>query len=236
MSAVQDLLDAIFEDARPPFYDEFAGWVRDSRRFKAFATAYQAKIRAKLKQQMRQADTLRDLRAELAAAVLMLRDERLSVEYEKRSVTSGRAPDYTLTYRTHTPFNVEVRRIHPVDTAAGESDDADSRKVKLMAILCEKVGQMPPGMTNFLWLADERAIAHAEIAQAGVTLRTLAEHKDEAFFTRRGFASAAAFLKQYQALSGIVHHLPGQITLYPNPVARYKPSPDIALALTRLLP
>ena len=53
---------------------------------------------------------LKDLRAELETAVLLLRDERFTLEYEKYVATKQRGQDFTVTFKTHTPFNVEVRR------------------------------------------------------------------------------------------------------------------------------
>jgi len=87
---------------------------------------------------------------------------------------------------------------------------------------------------NLLWLVAEDAISEADLNEAGVTLRQLAERKTEEFFTRRGFASAAAFLKQYQHLSGIVLRQPGEIVIWLNALARHKTPPEIVNAIRRL--
>jgi len=49
MPPLDDLLDDLFDGKKPAFYFEFAGWLRGSRRFKAFALTYRGEIRTKLK-------------------------------------------------------------------------------------------------------------------------------------------------------------------------------------------
>ncbi|MBK8022413.1 MAG: hypothetical protein IPK19_13555 [Chloroflexi bacterium] len=229
MSAIDDLLTAIFDSKKPLLYGEFAGWVRDSRRFKAFATTYQSKIRTKLKQARDEAGQ-KDLRAELEAAALLLREDRFVLEYETYVAARQRGPDFTVTFKTHTPFNVEVRRVRSVELA----DDAETRTGKLMAVLCDKVGQMPPSVINLLWLTSDGGLAEDDLARAAATLRQLAERKVEDFFTRRGFENAAEFLRQYQKLSGIVLRAPAGITVWLNPLAKHKPPADLVAAVRRL--
>lgn len=230
MTTLDDLLNDIFDGKKSALYREFAGWVRDSRRFRAFATTYQSKIRSKLKKARDDAG-MKDVRAELETAALLLREDRFTLEYEKFAALKQRGPDFTVTYRTHTPFNVEVRRIRSVEW---EDDDPEVRTGKLMAVLCDKVGQMPPNHINLLWLTSERAMSEEDLTAAVTALRLLAERKVEEFFTRRGFASAAAFLKQYRQLSGIVlRQLDGDV-LWLNSLAQRKAPPEIVTALKRL--
>lgn len=230
MSAVDDLLDSIFDGKQPEFYAEFAGWVRGSRRFKAFATSNNTKIRAKLRN-VRDEDGLKNLRAELETAMLLLREERFTLEYEKYAASKQRGPDFTVTFKTHTPFNVEVRRMRKL-----EMDDGDSQAQinKLMVVLCDKMGQMPPSIVNLLWLTAEREIAEADLNDAMIALRQLAERKAEDFFTRRGFKNAADFLKHYQQLSGIVLRQSGALLVWLNPLARHKTPRDIVTAIRGL--
>ncbi len=230
MTVLDDLLAEIFDGKKPPLYFEFAAWAQGSRRFKTFAGSNRVKIRAKLRN-ARDEGGMKDLRAELETAALLLREERFTVEYEKYAPSKQRGPDFTVTFKTHIPFNVEVRRIRSIELDDG---DAEARSGKLMAVLCAKVGQMPPGIVNLLWLTAERDIAEADLARAALTLRQLAEGKAEAFFTRRGFVSAAIFLRQYQQLSGVVLRQSGASVLWLNPLARHKTPPEIAAALQRL--
>ena len=71
MTTLDELLDEIFDGKKPDLYPEFEGWVRGSRRFKAFAISYRAKIRTKLKN-VRDDGGMKDLRAELETAALLL--------------------------------------------------------------------------------------------------------------------------------------------------------------------
>jgi hypothetical protein len=230
MPALSDLLDEIFDGKRTPLYRDFEGWVRGSRRFKAFVIANSGKIRAKLRT-VRDDAGMKDLRAELETAALLLRDERFTLEYEKYAASKQRGPDFTVTFKTHTPFNVEVRRMRGVEL--GEVD-AEARVGKLMAALCDKVGQMPPSIVNLLWLVAESEIPETDLATALTTLRQLADRKTEEFFTRRGFDSAADFLRHYNHLSAIVLRQAGRNVLWLNSTARHKAPPDIVAAIQRL--
>lgn len=230
MATLDDLLNAIFDGEKPPLYADFEGWARDSRRFKAFATAYATKIRAKLKN-ARDEGGMQDLRAELNAAAILLRDERFTLEYERYAASKQRGPDFTATFKTNLLVNVEVRRMRGVELEAA-SDDAWIGK--LSAVLCDKVGQMPPSIVNLLWMTGERAVSESDIARAVIALRQLAERKDEVFFTRRGFANAAEFLRQYRHLSGIVLHQPNTIGTWLNPLARHTAPPELVNAIRRL--
>ena len=230
MTTNDDLLASIFDGLQRTFYAEFEAWVKGSRRFKVFAADYRVKIRAKLKNVHDDAGA-QDLRAELEIAARLLTEKRFTLEYEKYAASKQRAPDFTVTFKTHTPFNVEVRRIRSVEIEAGDSGAPTG---KLLAVICDKVGQMPPSIVNLLWLVAEREISEADLVQVAATLRQLAERKDEVFFTRQRFESTADFLKQYRRLSGIVVSEPGENTLWLNPLARHKIPPDIVTALRRL--
>lgn len=230
MAALDDLLDAIFDGATPALRAEFAGWLRESRRFRDFAARNRTKLRAKVRG-VRDEGGMADLRAELEAAALLLRDERFTLEYEKYAASGQRGPDFTVTFKTHTLFNVEVRRIRGIELSG---EDPDARLLKLTAVFSDKVGQMPPGIVNLLWLVAEGEIAEQDVDRAAGSLRGLAERKIDEFFTRRGFASAADFLRQYQRLSGIVWQPAGGTTVWLNPIARHKTPEGIAGALRRL--
>jgi hypothetical protein len=229
MNAIDELLKEIFDSKKPAFYNEFEAWVRESRRFKAFASSYRTKIRSKLKNASDE-HGLKDLRAELETASLLLREERFTLEYEKYMALKQRGPDLTVTFKGHILFNVEVRRVRSIEW----DDDPEARNSKLMRILTDKVGQMPAGIINLLWLTAERPISEDDLSRAAITIRQLAERKNEDFFTRRGFKNAADFLKQYQQLSGIVLHQTGENSLWLNSLARHKTPPEIMRAMQRL--
>ena len=230
MTPLDDLMNDIFDGKKPALYPEFEGWLRASRRFKAFATTYRAKIRAKLKN-VRDEEAMKDVRLELETAALLLHEERFTLEYEKYAAFKQRGPDFSVTFKTHTPFNIEVRRIRSVEL---ESADTEARIGKLMNVLCDKVGQMPPSIINLLWLFAEHSLSEADLNDAMLTLRQLAERKTEDFFARRGFASAADFLKQYHRLSGTILRQAGANRLWLNPLARHNVPPEIVTAIQRL--
>ena len=230
MTALDDLLEDIFDGKKTALYPEFEGWVRRSRRFKTFAINYRGKIRAKLKN-VRDEGGMKDLRAELETAALLLREARFTIEYEKYAASRQRGPDFTVTFKTHTPFNLEVRHIRSIELDDG---DIDARIGKLMAVLCDKVGQMPPSIINLLWLIAEYEISEADLTRAVKTLRQLAEGKAEAFFTQCGFKSASHFFKQYRQLSGIILRQSDKNVLWLNSLARHKAPPEIVTAIQRL--
>src|SRR5690242_10546282 len=140
MNTVAELLDYVFDGKKTALYIEFEAWIKASRRFKAFVISNRGKIRTKLKN-VRDEAGLKDLRAELETAMILLREDRFTLEYEKYAALKQRGPDFTVIFKTHTPFNVEVRRIRSVEA---DEDDREARITKLMTILCDKVGQMPP--------------------------------------------------------------------------------------------
>ena len=229
MPALDPLLDDLFAGRHGALRAEFDGWLRGSRRFAAFAETYRGKIRAKLRH-AQDADGLRDVRAELEVAALLLGEERFAIEYEKYAAAKQRGPDFTVTFKTHTPFNVEVRRLRAAETDA----DPEARAARLVYVLVDKVKQMPPSFVNLLWLSAEGQIAEADVPAAATTLRQLAERKADDFFTRRGYESASDFQRAYVRLSGVIWRWTGEPVVWLNPLARHKAPPEIITAIRRL--
>ena len=123
MSAFDELLAYCFDGRHPAFEAEFAGCLRASRRLRAFVEENRSKIRAKLKS-ARDEPGLLDVRAELAAAAALLGDERFALTYEAYAAGKRGGPDFTATFRTHTRFNIEVRRLHGSEARASSADGA----------------------------------------------------------------------------------------------------------------
>jgi hypothetical protein len=230
MSALDELLNSIFDGKKSAFAAEFESWLRSSRRFKAFATSYHSKIRTKLKN-VRDEGGMKDLRAELQTAVLLLREERFSLEYEKFAASKRRSPDFTVTFKTHTPFNVEVRRIRSLELSA---ENPEAHLIKLTAALCDKIGQTQPSMMNLLWLIDEASLSEADLTLAINGLLQLAQNKVEDFFRKYHYESATDFLKHYRQLSGIVLQQNGENRIWQNSQARHKLPSEIVNAILRL--
>jgi hypothetical protein len=211
------------------FRSEFEQWMQSSRRFRAFVDDHCTKIRAKVKS-ARNDESMLDLRAEFYTAALLLQEERFTLAYETYAATKQRGPDFTVTFKGHTPFHVEVRRIR---SSGPLLEDADARRVKLVAVLCDKAGQLPPGTINLLWLFAEEGFCEADLSQAMAALRLRAERKDEDFFLRRGLAGVGSFLELQRRLSGIVLHQDTTV-FWSNPSARRNTPSEVVSAIRRL--
>ena len=135
------------------------------------------------------------LEFELEIARWLLREARFEVAYETFDAREG-GPDYTVTFRVNTRFNVEARRIRTLE--AGEE-----RVRKLVETLVDKTRQMPPNAINLLVMSDGGAPGD-DLDAAATLLRGLAERKVEDFFAHRGYRNAADFLRQYRQLSAVL--------------------------------
>lgn len=211
-----------------PLSAELEQWARASRRFRAFAEQHERKIQARLRRARGDNDVLA-VRAELEAAALLLRDDRFTLEYEPYVAARQRGPDFAVTFKTHTRFNLEVRRVRGGNTA----DDDEAHLGRLMAILCDKAGQMPPSIVNVLWLSAGQQLPEADLGRATLALLRLAEVKADAFFGRHGFANATDYLKYHGRLSAIVVRQPGGPVRWLNPLARHPAPPAILAAIQR---
>jgi hypothetical protein len=102
-----------------------------------FAEAHREKIWKKLRRAT-DGEALRDVRAELQAAHLLVADRRIELAFE--AYGSGKAgPDFTVTFRAGQRFNLEVTRLRRVP-------DATSFGRTLLA----KLRQLPPSAPNVL--------------------------------------------------------------------------------------
>ncbi len=235
---VNELLTYIFSGSRYSFAARFAAWLNASPPFKVFAEAQRAKIRKKV-QNIRDEETRRDLEAELATAYWLLQERRFALDYELYGAEKQRGPDFTVTFRTHIRFNVEVTRLRS-GVAIAASPDPAAALPKMLNTLCAKLGQLPPSIINVLVLVADSDMYEAEVV--GVALRLLSDraaHKDEEFFTRRGFAGTRDFQRQYARLSAVLFRPfseagpPTPATLWPNSQARHPLPSDIAAILQK---
>lgn len=238
-----DLLPYIFTNTRLPLAVQFARWVQESPRFRAFAETYRDKIRKKVRG-ITEAEGYRDLQAELAAAYFLTLERRFSVEYEKYGVGKQRGPDFSITYKTHTRFDVEVTRLRLGQ--AGEAGAAPEPG-KLANTLCAKLEQLLPSMVNVLVLAADDAPKRGDdssvdagqalenwLLSATTLLQGRAERKDDEFFVRRGFLGARDFLRHYNRLSAVRLVAPdAPPVLWLQPQARHPLPPDLATILRR---
>jgi hypothetical protein len=234
-----DLLRYIFTNTRLPLAVHFAQWVEASPRFRAFAETYRDKIRKKVRT-ITEAEGYRDLQAELATAYFLVLERRFVVDYEKYGVGKQRGPDFSITYKTHIRFDVEVTRLRGQAVEAGGSLEPG----KLANTLCAKLQQLPPSMINILALvvgpelASDVQLTEDDLAGglrgALALLQERVERKDDDFFIRRGFLGTRDFLKYYGRLSAIRLTAPdAPPILRLQPQARHPLPPDLANILRR---
>jgi hypothetical protein len=178
-------------DPEEPMARELLEWLAGSARFRAFAEANRDKIRKKLRGATG-AEVLRDARAELQTARLLLADRRIELAFE--AYGSGKpGPDFTVTFRGARSFNLEVTRPHRLPDASG-----------LGAALLAKLRQLPPSAPNAILFAIDGDTAEAlDVDAATRTLRSRADAKDEAFFTTRGFDGTRGFYERYLRLGDV---------------------------------
>ena len=190
------LLDRGREDA---ISEELPGWLTGSARFRSFAEVHRDKIRKKLRTAA-DAEALRDVRAELLAARLLLADPSIELAFE--AYGSGKVgPDLTVTYRGRRSFNLEVTRLRRVPDATGFGPP-----------LLAKLRQLPPSVPNALLVAIGGRSAEAlDVAGATSALRSRADAKDETFFARRGFDGTRGFYERYLRLGGVLVWCEGSV-------------------------
>ena len=191
-TAIERLAHQLYDrDPREPMAQELLEWLGGSARFRAFAEANHDKIRKKLRTAA-DAEALRDVRAELQTARLLLADRRFDLNFE--AYGSGRTgPDFTVTFRGTQSFNLEVTRPHRLLDATG-----------LAGSLLAKLRQLPPSVPNALLFAIPGVDATAlDIDGATHLLRARADTKDEAFFVARGFQGSRAFYERYLRLGAV---------------------------------
>lgn len=231
-----ELIAYIFMEQSHALAMQFADWARDSVRFRAFAETYRDKIRKKIRGINDEAG-LRDLLFELEIAYLLLHERHFVVAYEKGGVGKQRGADFEVIFRANLAFNVEVKHIR---FTAHDQRSAQQEFGKLANIVCQKIGQLAPGMINLLVLTYEQDHVDGFDGPAALLqLRRVAEQKDDDFFQRRGLADARDFLRQFQRLSAALFrtHRPGgeiESAMWLNANAKHTLPNDLRNALLKL--
>lgn len=204
---IPELLSYIFSNTRLPLAVQFAHWVQDSPRFRVFAETYRDKIRKKVRG-ITEAEGYGDLMAELATAYFLVQERRFAVEYEKYGTGKQRGPDFSITYKTHIRFDVEVARIRGLRGGNGSQDVPAPDAGKISGTICTKLVQLLPSMINIVVLYADDVTYSVEDLENGLQsaiaiLQERADRKDDEFFTRRGFLGARDFHRYYSRLSAI---------------------------------
>jgi len=238
--AQDELLRHVLAGRTGALADELAAWLSTNRRFEAVVAAHRDKIRKKLRSAVDETAGA-DVRAELLVAYRLVTERRFHVAFENYG-SGNRGPDLTVTFRINQPFNVEVTRLRVGRLAGGDETGASSR---LAGVLLTKLRQLPAGVPNVVALVCGESpdaptpVTTADVAAAVKLLKTHADRKEEAVFTRRGYESARHFYTHYVRLSAaaIVHDTTitpsDATTLWTNPEARHPLPRDAAAALAR---
>ena len=223
-----ELLASVFGGETHALRVACATWISSSRPFRAFLEENTTKIRKKARL-AGDAESLRDLQLEMDAAYRLLADRRVTLVYERYLAEKARGPDFTVTFKGHLVFNVEVRRLRGQATAA-----------KLGEGICAKLRQMPPSAVNVLLVgvdADPGGDLDAVTPIKYLIQRAEARHDE--FFTQRGFHDARDFLRAFQRLSGLLlradwYDAPASsAALWLNPRARHPLPADVRKLLER---
>ena len=210
--ATEQLIADLFEDNSHPLREPLRHWITSSKRFAAFVEFNHNKIRSKLKIH-RDVEAAQDLQCELASAYWLLQTPKFEVAYEPYKSQAGRGTDFAVVFRTHTVFNVEVTRLRT--PPPGQPHRPDRREPnpgtdrtydhrRFVDMLCDKLGQLLPSMSNVLsvW-ADSRTIHNLDVEQITAALKGRIEARDPEVLQRYGYRNPADFFRLYQRLSAI---------------------------------
>ena len=151
-------------------------------------------LRATAGPRPREPDGVRDVLCELETAFYLLREPRFSLAYEAYVATQQRAPDFTLTYRTHLACHVEAARLR-----TSPAPDAE----RLGELIGGKLGQMLPSAPNVLVVAA-RALPEVPLEQVLKQLQSRAERDDALLFARAHVRNRSEFFKFYTRLSAVI--------------------------------
>lgn len=233
---VDELVESICGASDHPLAPFLRQWCNDSRPFIAFAETHASKIRKKVRLAPLD-DERADLLAELAVAAFLARDRRFTVRYEPYRATGLRGPDFQVLYKTHSSFHVEVTRLRLLDLAG---DDLAGAALKLARVLCDKIGQFPPGVMNLLAVViPPGAQSDALVPTAIRLLDGYPQRETSLLPPELRLEGVRAYLRYRQRLSAIAlcsftnAWRPLNVKLWLNPQAKHPLHPDVTKYLVR---
>jgi len=225
-----DLLAYLFDGGPHLLFQSMEMWLASSRRFAAFVTTYQDKIRKKLRITQNQKSLL-DLQLELETAYLLHQEKSLSVEYEPALSKRIRSPDFAVDFTTSLTFMLEVTRV--------QADPDDTVEVRLADTIPDKLGQLLSQRSNILLVGVEGMdLTLGDIRTAMLGIQQRVERNDLIFLQGHGFRDRAEFFRQYQLLSEILVRdsqleTTKSIVSWVNPQAKYPLPSKVRTALYR---
>jgi hypothetical protein len=173
-----------------PLHEELTAWLSSGTRFRSFAEANRDKIRKKVRGALSM-DARLDIRAELRVAALLLADRRFELTFEAYGV-GRRGPDFTATFRSGRPFNIEVTR-RRIDAVGG-----------IEPAILAKLRQLPPSASNVLVIAVGDVDGAPDPGPVVGALRSRADRRDDAYFVAKGLEDAATFNAGIRRLAAIM--------------------------------
>jgi hypothetical protein len=228
-TAAARLVGELLGGASHPLAPELGGWLEDRGRFRAWAAANGPKIRKKLRGAGTDAGSLADVRAELLVARRLLADHRLEVAFEAYGSGQG-GPDFTVTYRATTRFNVEVTRLR--GEPSGEA---------IAAAVLGKLRQLPPSVANVLVLSTGEPVTAYLVAGAAASLRSAADAREAWLLSRAGVETSRAFYDRFLRLGAVLalaaDAAEPSVASWANPSARIAiPAPALRAVAAALAP
>jgi len=231
---LDDLVADLCGTAEHPLAPLLRRWCQESPPFLNFAQAHAAKIRKKVRLAS-SPDEQGDLRAELAVAVLLVRDRRSAVRYEPPHPAGQRGPDFEVTFKGHTTWRAEVTRLRLPENGEDDAEGAEAAR-RVARVLHDKIGQCLPGGANLLAVALPSGAARSDLVPAALRLL------DSPAPPRLRPEAVRDFLRHRQRLSAVAlcAFSPGgeplTLHLWTNPQAKHPLPAEIVQSLVRAAP
>ena len=220
---LEDLHSYLFTDSFHPLSLQMLSWLTSSRRFAAFADEAKSKIRKKLRAAGKP-ESILDVRLELETAYLLLNERPFSVVYEPPAAGGARAPDFAVSYTSHSTFMLEVTRLR---------GDA---KLRLEHAVCSKLGHLAPERSNVLLVGVSSSVKNDTLQAAMADLQRRAERHDPELLKRSRLRDWGDFFRQCARLSEVLVRNPneaGALSIWTNPQAKHLLSSKVRTALYR---
>ncbi|GAA5532477.1 hypothetical protein [Deinococcus aluminii] len=225
---IDDLVQNVLGGADHPLAPFLRSQCHESRLFLTFAETYATKIRKKARLAPL-ADELADLFAELAVAAFLVRDRRSTVRYEPYRATGQRGPDFQVAFKGHSPLHVDVTRLRLL-----AYDDPPRAAFKLARVVCDKIGQFPPGAMNLLAVVVPPGAESDALAPAALRLLDREPRREGSLPSPElPPEGVRAYCRQRQRLSAVAlcsfgpDGRPLSVRLWPNPQAKHPLPPDV---------
>lgn len=226
---LEDLYPYLFTGHPHPLEPSMRTWLTSSRRFATFVGDARSKIRKKLHAAL-EPESVLDVRLELETAYLLLQERPFSVVYEPPAAGPARAPDFAVSYTSHSTFMLEVTRLRQTGTGTPLNLE------RLADAVCGKLGQFAQGRGNVLLIGFSTPLTNDALRTAMVDLLRRAERHDPEVLNRSKLRGWSDFFRHYGRLSEVLVRNPQQLgflNVWTNPQAKHPLSGKVRTALYR---